>query len=174
MLNEEILISECLKNNRIAQKELYDKYSSKLMGICIRYTNSREDAEDVLIEGFTTIFHKLKMYKGDGSFEGWMKRIMVNTAISHFRQNSKYRFHQDIDEVIDISEKQETVIEHMEAKRILNLVNTMPEGYRLIFNLYAVEGYTHREIGEMLNLSEGTSKSQFSKARRWLQNRLYN
>lgn len=172
MLNEETLISECLKNNRIAQKELYDKFASTLMGICIRYTNSREDAEDVLIEGFTTIFHKLEMYKGEGSFEGWMKRIMVNTAISHFRQNSKYRFHQDIDDVFDISKKQETVIEQMEAKRILQLVNTMPEGYRVVFNLYAVEGFNHREIGEMLNIAEGTSKSQFSKARKWLQKRL--
>ncbi|MDD2346177.1 MAG: sigma-70 family RNA polymerase sigma factor, partial [Bacteroidales bacterium] len=110
--------------------------------------------------------------KGEGSFEGWMKRIMVNTAISHFRQNSKYRFHQDIDDVFDISEKQETVIEQMEAKRILQLVNTMPEGYRVVFNLYAVEGFNHREIGEMLNIAEGTSKSQFSKARKWLQKRL--
>jgi RNA polymerase sigma factor (sigma-70 family) len=172
MLNEETLISECLKNNRLAQKELYDKFASKLMGVCIRYTNSKEDAEDVLIEGFTAIFQKLQMYKGEGSFEGWMKRIMVNTAISHFRQNSKYRFHQDIDEVINISEKQETVIEHMEAKRILQLVNSMPEGYKVIFNLFAVEGFTHREIGEMLNISEGTSKSQFSKGRKWLQNKL--
>ncbi|MDD2413482.1 MAG: sigma-70 family RNA polymerase sigma factor [Bacteroidales bacterium] len=172
MLNEETLISECLKNNRIAQKELYDKFASTLMGVCIRYTNSREDAEDVLIEGFTTIFQKLEMYKGEGSFEGWMKRIMVNTAISHFRQNSKYRFHQNIDDVFDVSEKQETVIEQMEAKRILQLVNTMPEGYRVVFNLYAVEGFNHREIGEMLSISEGTSKSQFSKARKWLQKRL--
>lgn len=172
MLKDEILIQECLKNNRIAQKELYDKYSSKLMGVCIRYTNSKEDAEDVLIEGFTTIFQKLSMFKGDGSFEGWMKRIMINTSISHFRANSKYRFHQDIEEVHNEIEKQETIIEKMESQRIMKLVNSMPEGYRMIFNLYAVEGFTHREIAEQLGLSEGTSKSQFSKARKWLQNRL--
>lgn len=172
MLNEETLISECIKNNRIAQKELYDRYASKLMGICIRYTNSREDAEDVLIEGFTSIFQKLKMFKGEGSFEGWMKRIMVNAAISHFRQNSKYRFHLDIADVVNVSQKEETVIEKMEAKRIIDIVNTMPEGYKVIFNLFAVEGFTHREIGEMLNISEGTSKSQFSKGRKWLQNKI--
>ena len=172
MLNDEHLISECLQNNRVAQKSLYDKYAAKMMGVCLRYTNSKEDAEDVLIEGYTNIFQKLSMYKGDGSFEGWMKRIMINTAISHFRSNSKYRFHQDIDEVQNISEHQETVIEKMETQRIMKLVNSMPEGYKMIFNLFAVEGYTHREIGEMLNLSEGTSKSQFSKARKWLQTRL--
>lgn len=172
MLKDVTLIQECLKNNRIAQKQLYDKYSSKLMGVCIRYTNSKEDAEDVLIEGFTTIFQKLSMYKGDGSFEGWMKRIMINTSISHFRTNSKYRFHQDIEEVHNEIEKQDTIIEKMETQRIMKLVNSMPEGYRIIFNLYAVEGYTHREIAEQLGLSEGTSKSQFSKARKWLQNRL--
>lgn len=172
MWNEELLIKECLKNNRNAQKQLYDKYASKLMGVCVRYTNAKEDAEDVLIEGFTTIFQKLSMYKGDGSFEGWMKRIMINTAISHFRLNSKYRFHQDIEEVHQEIEHQETVIEKMETQRIMKLVNSMPEGYRMIFNLYAVEGFTHREIAEQLGLSEGTSKSQFSKARKWLQSRL--
>ncbi len=172
MLKDENLIKECLKNNRVAQKELYDKYSSKLMGVCIRYTNSKEDAEDMLIEGFTLIFQKLSMFKGDGSFEGWMKRIMINNAISHFRTNSKYRFHKDIEEVYNEIEKQESIIEKMEAQRIMKLVNSMPKGYRMIFNLYAVEGYTHREIADKLDLSEGTSKSQFSKARKWLQNRL--
>lgn len=172
MLNDENLIAECLKNNRKAQKLLYDKYSSKLMGVCLRYTNSRQDAEDVLIEGFINIFQKLSMYSGEGSFEGWMKRIMINGAISHYRANNKYRFHEDIEDCYEIKRNEETAIERLEVKQLLKLIETMPKGYKMIFNFFVVEGYSHREIAEMLDISEGTSKSQFSKARKWLQNKL--
>lgn len=172
MLSEKKLISECLKNNRKAQKELYDRFSYKMMGVCRRYTNSLEDAEDVMIEGFTTVFEKLSMYSGDGSFEGWIRRIMINAAISHYRNNKKHRFHADIDECYDVQQNQETAVDMMGAKQIMKLVETMPDGYRMVFNLFAVEGFSHAEIAQQLGVSEGTSKSQYAKARQWLQCRL--
>jgi len=139
----------------------------------MRYASSREEAEDVLQEGFVKIFMHLKDFKGDGSVMAWMRRIMINTAITHYHKMRKHRFHEDLDEV------QETRFEEhswgeaaFTSEELLGIIQRMPEGYRMVFMLYAMEGYKHREIAELLEIDENTSKSQYSRGRRWLQEKL--
>ena len=139
----------------------------------MRYASSREEAEDVLQEGFVKIFKHLKDFKGDGSVMAWMRRIMINTAITHYHKMRKHRFHEDLDEV------QETRFEEhswgeaaFTSEELLGIIQRMPEGYRMVFMLYAMEGYKHREIAELLEIDENTSKSQYSRGRRWLQEKL--
>ncbi len=170
MFSEQELIKECIKGNRKAEKELYDKYNNLFFAVCLRYTNSREEAEDILITGFMAIFESLPSYKHQGSFEGWMRRIMVYTAIDHFRINKKHFADTDIENCQSIEAS--TMQENIDAKDILKQIHTMPEGYKQVFNLYAIEGYKHSEIASMLGISEGTSKSQYAKAKKWLQCRL--
>jgi len=150
--------------------DLYRKHSSYMYGICLRYTKSTEDAEDVLQEGFIKIFHALNSFKGDSNIKTWMGRIMVNTAINHYRKNKKL-ITNNIDEketeVLRFSEN--NALSQMSADELLEVINDLPDGYRVIFNLYAIEGYKHREIAEMLEITEGTSKSQFAKARNKVQ-----
>ena len=173
MQSEEKLIKDCIKHDRKAQKMLYDKYSHLLMGICFRYLHSRQAAEDVLQEVFVKIFKSIGQYEGKGSFEGWLKRITVNTAISYIRKNQKHDYQLDIQDV------HETDFEGFSFKdsdftreELFKVVQSLPTGYRTIFNLYAIEGYKHREIAEMLEVDINTSKSQFSRARKILQDKL--
>jgi len=172
MFLENELIDECLKNNRIAQKQLYEKFSRKMFGVCLRYAKSREDAEDILADVFVHVFVKLSSFKRDGSFEGWIRRIAVNTAITAYRSNLKYNLNDDISQVYDLSVDDESAIDLMNVQQLRSVIQQMPDGYRMVFNLYAVEGYNHREIATILDINEGTSKSQYSKAKLWLQNRL--
>lgn len=172
MFSENELIEECLKNNRIAQKQLYEKYSRKMFGVCIRYAKSREEAEDILADAFVHIFVKLSSYKGDGSFEGWIRRIVVNTSITAYRSNIKYNLNDNISDVYDLSSSEESAVDLLNAQQLKTIIQEMPDGYRMVFNLYAVEGYNHREIADILGINEGTSKSQYSKAKKWMQNRL--
>jgi RNA polymerase sigma factor (sigma-70 family) len=174
MLSEEDLINECIMGNRLAEKQLYETYSHSFFGICLRYAKSREEAEDVLLTGFTSIFENLPSYKKEGSFEGWMKRIIINTAISNFRTNNKYYENTELnEETQNLTQYNDNQTYHkIEAKEIIKLIQQMPEGYQVIFNLHAIEGYKHTEIGKMLEISEGTSKSQYAKAKKWLQTRL--
>jgi RNA polymerase sigma-70 factor (ECF subfamily) len=169
MFSEEEIIIECIKGNRKAEKHLYTKYSALFYAICLRYTQSREEAEDVLITGFTSIFESLPMYKKQGSFEGWMKRIMINTAINHYRANKKHLLDLDLEEIDTLNEISQKTYQDINIKDILNQIQRMPQGYKQIFNLYAIEGYKHTEIAEMLNISESTSKTQYAKAKKWLQ-----
>jgi RNA polymerase sigma-70 factor (ECF subfamily) len=166
MINLNEIIDGCRKNKRNAQKELYDVYAPILLGICIRYSKSTQEAEDILQEGFIKILTKIKDFKGDGSFEGWMKKVIVNTAISHFHKNKKFNEIQDIEHIresdIDHDNFENNEFTHEE---LLNIINQMPEGYKVIFNLYAIEGFKHKEIAEMLNITESTSKSQYSRAK---------
>ena len=172
MFSEEEIIIECIKGNRKAEKHLYTKYSALFYAICLRYTQSREEAEDVLITGFTSIFESLPMYKKQGSFEGWMKRIMINTAINHYRANKKHLLDLDLEEIDTLNEISQKTYQDINIKDILNQIQRMPQGYKQIFNLYALEGYKHAEIAEMLNISESTSKTQYAKAKKWLQSHL--
>ena len=160
------IVEKCKTYNKKAQRELYDVYSPVLFGICLRYSNSKADAEDILQEGFTKIFTKINHFSDKGSFEGWMKRIVVNTAISHYHKNKKHN------EVYDIDEVKETEVEgykfddiEFTREELFNTIERLPEGYKLIFNLYAIEGYKHKEIAKKLNISENTSKSQYSRAK---------
>lgn len=154
-------------NDTLAQNELYRKFSGKMMGVCMRYAKNREDAADILQDAFVKVFLNLKSFKGEGSFEGWIKRIMINTALKHYRKNLRFRDESDIEAAYDISFDNQ-IISKISAAELISYVQLLPDGYRTIFNLYAIEGYQHNEISDMLGISEGTSKSQLSRARNFL------
>jgi RNA polymerase sigma-70 factor (ECF subfamily) len=171
LLTEVEMIKGCIDGNRICQRELYDRFASKMLGVCMRYAKDRAEAEDMLQEGFIKVFKNIANFRDEGSFEGWIRRIMIFTAINLFNQR-KRKFKESLDnELYDIA-IDDQVIEKIAAKEIVALVQQMPEGYRTIFNLYAIEGYTHREIGELMNIAEGTSKSQYSRAKQYMQQAL--
>ena len=172
-LTEAEIVHRCLQNDAPAQNELYRRYAGKMIGICMRYTHNREDANDVLQDGFVKVFLNLKSFKGEGSFEGWIKRIMINTALKHYQKNLKYKNESDIDAAFDLS-FDNRIISNMGVTELMKHVQNMPDGYRTIFNLYVIEGYQHNEIGDLLGISEGTSKSQLSRARNYLMEVLKN
>jgi RNA polymerase sigma-70 factor (ECF subfamily) len=168
MSSESDLIEGCIQGNRKMQYELYERFSSKMYGVCLRYAANAEEAEDILQEGFIKVFKKISSYRGDGSFEGWIRRIFVNTAIEHFRKKA---YLQPITEQEEstIEGKYISVLDHLAEKDIVKLIQQLSPGYRTVFNMYVVEGYTHKQIAEALNISEGTSKSQLSRAKLILQ-----
>ena len=166
---EKAVIEACLKNDSRAQGSLYKQYAGLLFGIAYRYTKKEADAEDVLQEAFVKIFQNLSKYNGAGSFEGWMKRIVVTTAINFYHKNKKDNLFASYDlESENISESN-NIIEQLSTDELLDCLRTLPEGFQLIVNLYAIEGYSHKEIAEMLNINEGTSKSQLSRGRKLLE-----
>lgn len=163
-MTENEIIQGCIDNKASAQEKLYSLYSRRMMAICLRYTRSRAEAEDIFHEAFVKVFKNIKTWQG-GSFEGWMRRIFVNTAINHFHQNRKYFDHVDSSYAETMLSSAENVISQLSTKELLEVIDGLPEGYKLIFNLHVVEGYSHVEIAEMLNIAEGSSKSQLSKAK---------
>ncbi len=165
---ESDLIAGCIEGDRRMQEELYRRFSPRMYAVCLRYAGSAEEAEDILQEGFIKVFRKLESFRSEGSFEGWVRRIFVNTAIEHFRRK---RYLQPVTEKEEntIEGKFLSVLDNLAEKDILDLVRQLSPGYRTVFNMYVVEGYTHKEIGEMLGISEGTSKSQLSRAKVILQ-----
>ncbi len=163
------LIEGCKRNDREAQHKLYAAYSSKFFGICLRYMKDERDAEEVLTNGFMKIFENISKYRTEGSFEGWMKRIVVNEALMYIRKNRQMYVEIDIDNSeadINFTWNQSD----LETTELLSLIQSIPSGYRTVFNLYAIEGFSHKEIAEQLGISENTSKSQLSRARLVLQN----
>ena len=146
------------------QEELYQRYSPRMYAVCLRYAGNADEAQDVLQDGFIKVFKKMDSYRGDGSFEGWMRRVFVNTAIEHFRRK-RYMMPVTEKEENTLEGKYTSVLDDLGAKDILALVQELSPGYRTVFNMYVVEGYTHREIADMLGISEGTSKSQLSRAK---------
>lgn len=172
MLSEEEIIEGCKKGQREAQEELYKRYAGKMMGVCIRYFTHREEAEDALQEGFIRVFTFITSYTGKGSFEGWLKKIIVNTALNTYRSNMKYLFHLNQEAMDREPNSQHHDPDTLSRDELLKLIQNMPDGYRLVFNLYEIEGYSHKEIAEMLNVSESTSKTQLMKARAYLQKKV--
>jgi RNA polymerase sigma-70 factor (ECF subfamily) len=164
-MNNEQLIEECVKGNARAQKMLYEKFGPKLFAVCNRYASNYEESQDVLQDGFVKIFEKLSSYKGEGSFEGWMRRIVVNTALDAIRKNQKLKFNVDVDTVTNQLSTDQTILGELAAADLLKLLQKLPLGYRTIFNLYAIEGFSHKEIAEQLDITISTSKSQFSRAK---------
>lgn len=146
--------------------------ASKMMGLCIRYMKDRDEAEDVLQEGFITMFNQLAAYQGRGSFEGWARRIFVTTALMHLRKNDALKQSEDISEIRFLSDCGTSALEMLSHKELLKLVSELPDGFRIVFNMYVIEGYTHKEISEILNISEVTSRSQLSRARQWLKDKI--
>ena len=167
-------IERCLDNNSKAQEELYKHFAPKMFGICLRYAKNQMEAEDVLQEGFIKVFRYLKDYRSEGSLEGWIRRTMVNTAINFYKKKTKYQKEISLDQTEPISNEEESAIDKLSAKELLDMIRELPDGYRMVFNLNVIEGYTHKEIGVMLNISENTSKSQLSRARGVLQEKLKN
>ncbi|MGZ4035971.1 MAG: RNA polymerase sigma factor [Bacteroidia bacterium] len=163
------MINGCVSNKREFQKLLYQKFAGKMLSLCFRYFKNREEAEDVLQDGFIKIFKNIDKYQGTGSFEGWIKRIMVNTALEELRKKKKEFITQDIDELYIQPESVDKTDDSVNTKDLIRYIQALPEGYKLVFNLFVIEGYSHGEIGQMLNINEGTSKSQLSKARAYLQ-----
>jgi RNA polymerase sigma factor (sigma-70 family) len=167
------ILEGCIKGRSSAQQQLFDSYSRLMLGICARYAANTEDAEDVMQEGFVKIFLNIKEFKGDGSLVAWMRRIMINTAITHYHKMRKHRYHDDLEEVRETKfENNDWSEADFTREELFGVIQRMPEGYRMVFNLYAVEGYKHREIAEIMDIDENTSKSQYSRARKWLQDRL--
>ena len=162
------LLRGCIEGNRRMQEELYRRFSPRMFAVCLRYAGNSEEAEDILQEGFIKIFKKLDSFRSEGSFEGWVRRIFVNTAIEHFRRK-RYLMPVTEKEENTIEGKYISVLDELAEKDILALVQELSPGYRTVFNMYVVEGYTHKEIADMLGISEGTSKSQLSRAKVILQ-----
>lgn len=146
------------------QNQLYRQFAPKMYGICLRYADQAEDASDILQEGFIKVFRNLEKFRGEGSFEGWMRRIFVNTAIEHFRKKLKLY---NVSEVYEntVEDPRAGVLESLAAKDIIRIINELSPGYRIVFNLYVIEGYSHKEIAGLLGITEGTSKSQLARAK---------
>jgi RNA polymerase sigma factor (sigma-70 family) len=168
-MTEEELISGCTKNSPLAQKELYERFSRKMMALCLRYSDSVEEAEDVLQNGFVSVFAHISSYKGTGSLEGWIRRIMINMSLSNLRKTKKLKMNVELDSVEFMLTSTSKTSENLDTKELMKIIQQLPPGFRTVFNLYAIEGYTHKEIGEMLHISEGTSKSQYARAKQHLQ-----
>ena len=166
------LIEGCRKNKASAQRTLYERYSGRMLAICRRYIGIIADAEDTMIKGFMKIFENIGQFKGEGSFEGWMSRIMVNESLTHIRK-AKNMWVETSVEFADHKPDYGWVEENIHSDHILHIIDEMPTGYKTVFNLYSVEGYSHQEISNMLGISEGASKSQLSRARAHLRNRLH-
>lgn len=162
------LVKECLKGKAQAQRELYELFAETMLGVCYRYTRSVRDAEDVLQEGFVKVFRHLDQYKHEGELGAWIRRIMVNTALNFLKRNRKYQEEMFFTEEYLHPVTDDDPAVRMNAKEIADLIRQLPQGYQVIFNLYAVEGYSHVEIGEMLGISDGTSRSQYARARNLL------
>lgn len=169
--SEDQIINGCIVGERKAQQTLYSRYSPKMFSICLRYAKDHHSAEDILQEGFIKVFKYIGNFRREGSFEGWLRRIFVNTAIEHLRKNvSLYSIVDKDDKPIDIVD--ESIFDHLDQQDLLNMVQSLSPGYRTVFNLYVVEGYSHKEIGKLLSISEGTSKSQLARSRQILQKKV--
>ncbi len=171
-MDDTTLVIECVKGNVRAQQKLFDKFARKMLGVCLRYAKNTEQAEDVLQDGFVKVYSKLKDFKMEGSLEGWIRRIMVNTALDQIRKNGKLLGDMNIDDVGYKIENNSFVFEGLIAEDLMKLVQAMPTGYKVVFNMFAIEGYTHFEIAQTLGISENTSKSQYSRARAHLREKL--
>lgn len=165
------IIAGCRKMERKSQRCLYDRYAALFLGIAYRYSRTKQDAEDILQDAFVKILTKIDQYQDTGSFEGWMKKILVNTAISYYRSSYKHDFHKDFDSISELQiENYEIDSDEFTREELLESIDELPQGFKMIFNLYAIEGYKHREIAVMLDISIGTSKSQYARAKVYLQN----
>lgn len=173
VLTEDELIHGCIREDAACQKAVYDRYASRMLGVCYRYARNSADAEDILQDSFIKVFGKIAQFKSEGSFEGWIRRIVVHTAIKKY---SLLRYQKELSGV-EVKESAESYSEppaynHLSEKDLLQMINSLPDGYRLIFNLYVIEGYRHEEIAEMLGIQPGTSRSQLVKARTMLQKQI--
>ena len=169
-MEEVKLIKKCIKGDVRAQHILFNRFAPKMLGVCLRYTKNKKQAEDVLQEGFVKVFFSIKKFKG-GSLEGWIRRIMVNTSLDEIRKNTKFKKNVSIEKIKE-EERKNHIIEGLVAQDILKVIKKMPPGYSVVFNLFAIEGYSHKEIGKKIGISESTSKSQYHRARAFLKKKI--
>lgn len=169
------LIEGCKRQDRKSQQLVYEKYARVMYGICLRYSSDREAAQDLLQDGFIKVFMNINSFENKGSFEGWMKRIFINLALENIRKDKTKKLQSDdIENIsdIDIADETEGDIDKITEDELLAMVQELPQGYRSVFNLYAIEDYSHKEISEMLGIAEGTSRSQYIRARALLQEKV--
>lgn len=168
-MTEEVLLRGCLSKDPLAQQELYQRYSPKMLSVCYRYAKSREDAEDMLQEGFIKIFTQINQFEHRGSLEGWMLRTVVHTCINHLKKYKKFNDHVDIVHAVNLVSNEDHLPGMLQAKQIIECIRQLPIGYRTVLNLYAIEGYSHKEIGKLLDIEESTSRSQYTRAKNILE-----
>jgi RNA polymerase sigma-70 factor (ECF subfamily) len=173
MSDQQLLIAGCKRKDTWARKKLYELYAPAMLGICVRYVSEKETARDILQEGFIKVFTKIESYSGAGSFEGWMKRIFVTSALEYLRSARAFKVNRDLDDCEEITDNVDaSIVEKLSADEILRCINELPAGFKTVFNLYAIEGYSHAEIAQMLKIKEGSSRSQFARARQLLQTKI--
>ena len=171
-MNERQLIDGCKRGERRAQRELYETYARKMMTVCLRYVNDRETAHDLLQDGFVRVFTHIDAYQGIGSLEGWMRKIFVNEALGYLRKADILREAVDLEDAVELTQTDSSAVSDMAAAELMELVRALPMGFRTVFNLFAIEGYSHKEIGEMVRITESTSRSQYTRAKQWLQRKI--
>ncbi len=169
---EQAIIAGCLRNDAAAQRELYNQFSPKMLSVCYRFSPTREDAEDMLQEAFIKVFTHIHTFQNKGSFEGWIRRIIVHTCINFLKKHKKFNDSIELTEANIMQVKEETIPSIMQAKQVIECIRLLPVGYRTVLNLYAIEGYSHREIGELLDIGESTSRSQYTRSKALLENML--
>lgn len=168
-MTEELMLAGSVKNNPAAQEELYNRFSPRMLGVCYRFAKNREDAEDMLQEGFIKIFTQLHQYRGEGALEGWIRRIVVHTCINILKKNKKFADSVNIIYAKSIYIREEMIPSIMQAKQVVECIRLLPLGYRTVLNLYAIEGFSHKEIGHLLDIEESTSRSQYTRAKAMLE-----
>jgi RNA polymerase sigma factor (sigma-70 family) len=170
-VTENELIKGCIREDRRAQRAVFDKYAGKMMSVCLRYARHRMEAEDLLQDAFIKVFDNISRFEGKGSFEGWIRRIVVNTALKNVSRHSFQKESIGLENIVETS-ADPSVFSQLSEEELLGMVSRLPDGYRIVFNLYVIEGYSHKEIGSMLGIEESTSRSQLVKARNVLQNQV--
>ena len=168
-MTEEALLQGCIQNKAVVQKALYEKYCAKMLAVCYRYAHNREDAEDMLQEGFIKVFSQIHTFENRGALEGWIRRIIVHTCINILKKNKKFTESVDLIHATSLQVREESIPSIIQAKQVVECIRLLPIGYRTVLNLYAVEGYSHREIGAMLDIEESTSRSQYTRAKAMLE-----
>lgn len=168
-MTEEMMLQGCLDNLSIAQEALYNRFSPRMLGVCYRYARNREDAEDMLQEGFMKVYSQIHQYKGSGALEGWIRKIIVHTCINILKKNKKFSDSVDLIHASGLGANEYNISSIIQAKQVVECIRLLPLGYRTVLNLYAIEGYAHKEIGMILDIAESTSRSQYTRARALLE-----
>lgn len=171
-MTEQSIIAGCLQNDPLAQRELYNRYSPKMLSVCYRFAQNREDAEDMLQEGFIKVFTQIHTFQNKGAFEGWIRRIVIHTCINLLKKNKKFHEQLSLEYAETLHFKEETIPSMMQARQVVECIRQLPLGYRTVLNLYAIEGFSHKEIGTMLEIEESTSRSQYTRAKNMLETML--
>jgi RNA polymerase sigma factor (sigma-70 family) len=173
MYSEEDLINRCLSNEARAQEDFYKRFAPKMYGVCMRFAKNQMEADDILQEGFIKVFTNLKSFRNEGSLEGWVRKTIVNTAINLYKKNLKHQKDTDIEQAEVVQNFEQSSLDKISVQELMDIIRDLPTGYRVVFNLNVIEGYSHKEISQLLEISENTSKSQLSRARQALQKKLF-